>query len=292
MGYFEKKYAWLFLVLGAVCWSMAGVFVKSTSWNPVSIATVRGTFSFLVFLSFRLILKPGRIVLTKAKILGAVCYFLQGILIVTANKLTTAGNASLLQNTAPMFLMVLNLIFLRQIPSRRDILTCAVLTSGIALCCLGNAGSGKITGDVIAVISGIFYAGVFFADTMGGADAMESLILGNSLYLPLVPFLWTDAAFRHSTGKDIGSVLAFCLISGTIAWFLFSRGIRHTPSLRASFVTMLEPVLAPVWTLIFLRERMSPLCIVGFFVVIGTLIVYNFRRIREVEEPSRQISQE
>ena len=61
MGYFEKKYAWLFLVLGAVCWSMAGVFVKSTSWNPVSIATVRGTFSFLVFLSFRLILKPGYI---------------------------------------------------------------------------------------------------------------------------------------------------------------------------------------------------------------------------------------
>ena len=292
MGEFEKKHAWLFLILSAVFWSMAGVFVKSTSWNPVSIATARGTFSFLVFLIFRMILKPGRIVLTKAKILGAVCYFLQGILIVTANKLTTAGNASLLQNTAPMFLMALNLIFLRLKPSRRDILTCAVLIAGIALCCLGNAGSGRVIGDVIAVVSGMFYAGVFFADTFGGADAMESLILGNSLYLPLIPLLWTDQAVKHSTGKDIGAVIAFCLVSGTIAWFFFSRGIRHTPSLRASFTTMLEPVLAPVWTLIFVGERMSALCIVGFFVVIGTLIVYNFRRIREEESPPPVSSKE
>ena len=87
-------------------------------------------------------------------------------------------------------------------------------------------------------------------------------------------------------------MIAFCLVSGTIAWFLFSRGIRHTPSLRASFVTMLEPVLAPVWTLVFVGERMSPLCIAGFFVVIGTLIFYNFRRIREEESPSPGSSME
>ena len=284
MGNFEKKYAWLFLILSATCWSLAGVFVKSTSWHPVSIATARGTISLLIFLAFR---KPARIRLTKAKILGAVCYFMQGILIVTANKLTTAGNATLLQNTSPMFIMALNLIFLKEKPSREDLLTCAVLISGIALCCLGNAGTGKIAGDVLAVVSGMFYAGVFFADTMGGADAMESLILGNSLYLPLLPFLLADRAVRSSTGKDISAVIAFSLISGTVAWFLFSRGIRHTPSLRASFVTMLEPVLAPVWTLLFLGERMSLLCIIGFFVVIGTLIVYNFRRIREEEGASR-----
>ncbi len=289
MESFSKKYAWLFLVMSSICWSLAGVLVKSTSWHPVSIATLRGSVSFLIFFAFK---KPGKIQLTRAKILGAICYFMQGILIITANKLTTAGNATLLQNTAPMFVMALNLFFLRQKPSKEDVLTCAVLISGIALCCLGNGGKGKLAGDLLAVVSGMFYAGVFFADTMGGADAMESLILGNSLYLPLIPYLFVDQAVRHSTGKDIFAVLAFSLITGTVAWYLFSRGIRYIPSLRASFVTMLEPVLAPVWALLFIGERMHLICIAGFIVVIVTLIIYNFRRIREEEGHQKPYTEE
>ena len=276
----KKNTAWLFLILSAVFWSMGGSFVKSTSWSPVSISVVRGTLSFFIYL---VLFRPGRIRLTWPKAIGAFCYFMQGVLIVTANKLTTAGNATLLQNTAPMFVMALNLIFLKQRPSGEDLITCAALIGGIALCCLGNAGSGRIPGDIVAVVSGMFYAGVFFADTMGGSDAMESLILGNALYLPLIPFVVMDATVRTSTGKDILAVIAFSLISGTVAWYCFSRGIRHTASLRASFTTMLEPVLAPFWALLFVGEHMTPMCIAGFVAVIMTLTVYNFRRIREEE---------
>ena len=273
----QKNNGWIWLLLSAVCWSMGGMLAKLNHWGPVSITTVRGVLSFVLYL---LLFRPKRIALTRSKVISAVCYFAQGILMVTAVKITTAGNSSLLQNTAPLFIMAMEFLILKRKPTGENILACLMLLMGIALCCLGNAGNGKITGDLIAVLSGVFYAGVFFFNSRADSDALESLILGNGLYLLLIPFLFTDPGVRASTGRDILSVLAFSLLTGTAAWFMFSVGIRRTEPLRASFITMLEPVLAPFWALVFLGEQMSGLCILGGILVVVTLIVYNVRRIR------------
>ena len=75
---------------------------------------------------------------------------------------------------------------------------------------------------------------------------------------------------------------AFCLLTGTVAWYCFSRGIKTTPALGASFIVMLEPVLSPVWTRIFLGEKMSAGSVAGCIIVILTVIVYNVYKKKEV----------
>jgi drug/metabolite transporter (DMT)-like permease len=38
---------------------------------------------------------------------------------------------------------------------------------------------------------------------------------------------------------------------------------------------MSEPVMAPVWTFLFLREMISPMSVAGCVIVIATLLIYN-----------------
>ena len=59
------------------------------------------------------------------------------------------------------------------------------------------------------------------------------------------------------------------------AWYCFSIGIKHTSALQAGFIALAEPVMAPIWTYLFLGEQISTLSFIGFAVVIVTLVLYN-----------------
>lgn len=64
------------------------------------------------------------------------------------------------------------------------------------------------------------------------------------------------------------------------AWLCFAAGIKHTSALQASFITISEPVMAPIWTFVFLHETITPLAIVGCVIVIATLLTYNLKAAR------------
>ena len=71
----------------------------------------------------------------------------------------------------------------------------------------------------------------------------------------------------------------FVLVLGTcqlgLSYICFDKGIRTTPSLQASFITMIEPVLSPILALIFLGEAMGTLSVIGSVLVIATIVVHN-----------------
>ena len=66
----------------------------------------------------------------------------------------------------------------------------------------------------------------------------------------------------------------------------FGKGIKTTPALQANFITMAEPVMAPLWTYIFLKEHLSVLSVVGCVMVIATLLIYNVSMIKSGQNSS------
>ncbi len=281
MNQATSKHAWLFLIISAVCWSMGGLLVKASQWEPFSLAIARGTISFIVYC----LIVRRRPKITGKTLLGGLCYVAQGMLITAAYKNTTAGNACMIQNTSPLFIIALNYWVLHKKPKRIEFLTCFFLLFGISLCLIENKGSGRLAGDLMAVVSMLFYGGMFFVNHLRDVDPMDSLLIGNGAYVLMLPLLLLDPAVPNTEFREMAPVLGFCLITGTIAWYFFSLGIKRTDALSANFFTMLEPVLTPVWTLVFMGERMGALSVLGFAVVIITLIVYN------IEINQRQISE-
>ena len=201
--------------------------------------------------------------------------------------MTSAGSAIVLQNTSPLYIMLMGLIVLKQKPSKLDCCVGVVIFSGIFLSMadtfLGGElpGSNPMLGNLLALLSGVFYAGIFFTSRLPGANSLHSTILGNLMYVFFIPLLFTDQALMNpaSTGVPAWQAWVAIFFMGScqlgLSWICFSRGIKTTPSLQASFITMIEPVLNPILALILLGEAMGTLSVIGSVLVIATIVVHN-----------------
>ena len=94
----------MLIFLAAVLWSFAGIASKFIPWGPLSIACVRGVIGALVLglANRRWFFKP-----TRAVWLGALATVSTSVLFMTANKMTTAANAIVLQYIAPAIVILL-----------------------------------------------------------------------------------------------------------------------------------------------------------------------------------------
>ena len=93
----------------------------------------------------------------------ALAYALTLVLFVTANKLTTAANAIYLQSTAPLYLLVLSPVILKERVRRIDVLLMAVVACGLACVFLSHepartSAPQPFTGNLVALLSGFTYA--------------------------------------------------------------------------------------------------------------------------------------
>ena len=283
----------IYLVAAAILWSMAGVLTKFIPWSATSVACLRGLIAAMVQMAYS---RTWKIKLTKPIILTAVCYLGETLLFTFANKMTSAGSAIVLQNTSPLYIMLMGLIVLKQKPSKLDCCVGVVIFSGILLSMIDTfrggelPGSNPMLGNLLALASGVFYAGIFFTSRLPGADSLQSTILGNLMYVFFIPLLFTDQAIMNpaSTGVPAWQPWLAIFFMGScqlgLSWICFSRGIKTTPSLQASFITMVEPVLNPILALILLGEAMGTLSVIGSALVIVTIVVHNVLTAKKEEK--------
>ena len=90
----NRRGAILLLLLAGALWSLGGLLIKSIEWPPLAISGLRGGIAAVVIFSFS---QWNKITFSKSKIFAAIFYAFVVTLFVVANKLTTAGNAILLQ---------------------------------------------------------------------------------------------------------------------------------------------------------------------------------------------------
>ena len=283
----------IYLVAAAILWSMAGVLTKFIPWSATSVACLRGLIAAMVQMAYS---RTWKIKLTKPIILTAVCYLGETLLFTFANKMTSAGSAIVLQNTSPLYIMLMGLIVLKQKPSKLDCCVGVVIFSGILLSMIDTfrggelPGSNPMLGNLLALASGVFYAGIFFTSRLPGADSLQSTILGNLMYVFFIPLLFTDQAIMNPASTRVPawqSWLAIFFMGSCqlgLSWICFSRGIKTTPSLQASFITMIEPVLNPILALILLGEAMGTLSVIGSALVIVTIVVHNVLTAKKAEK--------
>lgn len=261
----------LYLTAAALLWSFSGLASKAVSWNGFCIYVVRGMVSCVLMMVFCRRL-PGKIWGINLPL--AFCFAMQSVFFVVANKYTTAANAAVLQNTSPFYIILYTAIAARAFPKRKDLLVCLTLFAGVLLSCMGNGDAGGMFGNFMALLSALFYAAVFVGGKIPGADTVDFMILGNGLSFLMFPAVLARSEIRTSGMWEWFGVILFGVIV-TIAWLLFAKGLRTTSSLQANFIAMLEPVMAPVWTFLFLGEKISLFSLIGFFVVIEALVYYH-----------------
>src|SRR5208283_3308411 len=167
------------MAAAALCWSLGGLLIKSVAWPPLAVAGGRG----FIAAAFLAVFAPRfRFTWSAAQIGGAVAYAATTILFVTANKLTTASNAILLQYTAPVWIALLGAWFLGERATRSDWLTIAIVFGGMGLFFCDDLRLAGFAGNLIALASGVAFASMtLLLRKQKDTSAEESIFLGNLL---------------------------------------------------------------------------------------------------------------
>ena len=260
----------LFMVAASVCWSFGGLCIKFIPWDAMTIVGLRALLAAVVFAIYR---RSVRVKFTPGNVAAAGCLAATTILFVFANKLTTAAAAILLQFTAPIFIILLELALYRKKPKAGELVAVSVTVMGMLLFFAGRLDGGKLLGNLLAIASGLTFAGVFVCNKMPGVDTEQSAFLGfliNAVIgLPFVVLGVTPDAVAWGSAAFLG------IVQVGLAYVFFSLGIRRTPALRANLITAMEPVLNPVWVAIATGEAPGAFAVAGGAVIFLTVVLYN-----------------
>ncbi len=268
----SKQKSILYVFLASVCFSTGGLFIKLVPWSALAINGARNLIGAAVIGIFLLVTKH-RIIFSRRVLIGALSMIGVTTLFALANKMTTAANTIVLQFTAPVFVILLMALIYHQKPNRMDLITCFLVLLGVILFFVDGIRAGNLPGNVLAVLSGICYAGVFMMNTGEKADAISSCFLGQLA----AGLLFTPLCFRETdfSAPTLAAVLALGVIQVGGAYILFSIGIRNTPPVTASLITGMEPIMNPLLVAVFYGERITLLSVIGSVIVICTILTYN-----------------
>jgi drug/metabolite transporter (DMT)-like permease len=255
-----------------MCFSTGGLFIKLVPWSPLAINGARNLIGAAV-IGIYLLAARHRLVFSRRVFIGALSMIGVTTLFALANKMTTAANTIVLQFTAPVFVILFMAVIYRQKPGRLDVITCFLVLLGVVLFFVDGIRAGNLAGNIIAVLSGVCYAGVFMMNTGKNADAISSCFLGQLA----AGLIFTPLCFRETdfSAPTLLAVAALGSIQVGGAYILFSLSIKDTPPITASLITGLEPVLNPVWVALLYGETFTLLSAVGAVIVVGSIVIYN-----------------
>ena len=265
----------LFVFLAAVLYSIGGLCIKVIPWHGMSINSARNMVSLLVIGGYLLLSRHG-LRFNRWIALGAVSVCGTNVLFSLANKLTTAANTIVLQFTAPIFVILLAAVFWRKKPGRLDLTACALVLAGVVCFFVDSLEMGGMLGNLLALLSGLSYAGVFLLNDLPDADPISSVFWGDLASVILgLPFLVQETAF---TPTAITSVVILGAFQVGLAYVLMCIGLRTTPAVTASLISGIEPVLNPILVAVFYGEEVGALALVGAVIVVVSVVGYNVLR--------------
>ena len=278
----------MFVLAAALLWSTGGLFIKWTSISGLELSFYR---AFFALFTVALVTRREGFGLNGLTAAAAIVYAVLVILFVVATKQTTAANAIFLQYTAPVYVLILEPIVYKEKFRARDLITVLVCIGGMALFFVGQLRPQDISGNVIALASGFFFALYFLLLRHPKArevNRASSVIYGNLLCV-LICAPWGLAALSSIGRHDLLSVIYLGVIQLGVSYVLFTVGMaRGVRSLDAGIVCYTEPVLNPVWVFLVLAERPSRFALMGGAIIITAVIIHmlldaRFKRLPPLE---------
>ena len=268
----NKHTGTLCVFLAALLYSIGGLCIKVIPWNGMSINGGR-TMIALVVIGLYLALIRHKPRFNRWVFLGSLCIFGTNALYSVANKLTTAANTIVLQFTAPIFVIVFSALFWKRRPQKLDLAACAVVFGGVLFFFVDSLEMGGGLGNVLALLSGVSYAGVFLLNDFPDSDAISSVFWGDVLSAVTgLPFLVRETDFSPTA---LTSLVILGVFQVAVAYILLTNGLRTTPAITASLVSGIEPVLNPLLVAVFYGEKVGRFAFIGAAVVICGVVGYN-----------------
>jgi drug/metabolite transporter, DME family len=257
----------LAVVLTALLWSSGGLLIKLISLSSMQLSFFRCLVAAIVF---AVIFRKKVLRVNKLAILNAVFYATVLTLFVIATKTTTAANAIFLQSTAPIYVLIFEPIINKTRWEPINIITIAVCFIGMILFFLGELSPGHLEGNIVALLAGVAFAAFFLGMRKNDKEYQQSAIFYGNIIVAVIciPFI---LELETISFNDLWMVSFLGVFQIAAAYAIFTYGIKRILAVEASIISMLEPVLNPVWVFLGYGEVPTTFAIIGGLIIISAI---------------------
>ena len=281
----------MFLVLLAgSLWSTTGLMVRliheAQVWQILFYRSVAMTPVLFIVIHYRSknhfldILRKAAIPSTLGAI-GLVFAFAGGIL---ALQTTTVANAVFLFATAPFFVAILGRILLGEPVRRATWISIVFAFLGMLTMLWDGLASGRLIGNVAAVLSAIGFA-VFTICLRWGKleDMMPAVFLGGVLtfFTALMMCRLLDQSLILSPW-DTGVTLFMGAFQLALGLAIYTFGSKVVLAAELTLLSMTEVLLGPIWVWVFMGELAGIWTVVGGAILLASIAVNALSGIRRI----------
>lgn len=278
---YEKK-GYLAIFSAVLLWSLSGFIVKTVDASAIWITLIRSAVGG-IFLSGFIRSKP--IYPKKYLILAAISMALFLLTLTITTQISTSAMAISLQYTAPMYLIIYNFFKYKKV-EKKNLMVFLFIFIGVIINIFGIFKErnylAMFTGLAIG-LSFVFYSQFLQKVKEGSPLGIVSVInlICCAFYSLLLPF---DKANQPSKISDLVLIiLAGILISG-LSYALYSWGLRRVRLEKAVIIGLAEPILNPIWVLLFNGEVPPKNVVLGMVFILGGAVIDMFSSKYEVEK--------
>ncbi|QQS27636.1 MAG: EamA family transporter [Sphingobacteriales bacterium] len=257
------------VVIASVVWSTGGLFVKLLPFNAMTILFYRSLFAGILFAA---VYRREVLLVNKTAFIASGFYALLLICFVSATKLTTAANAIFLQYTAPVYVLLLEPRLFGLKLQKINVITIIACVAGMGLFFSDNLEGGGGWGNLIALLSGVFLAGLLLSQRMNDHRYYISAVFWGNVWIVLICFPFFAMSATPST-EQFGMLMFLGFVQIGVGYLLFTYGLKRTLAIESALLAMIEPVLNPVWVWIGHGEKPSLQALLGGAIIIIALSV-------------------
>lgn len=268
------------VALAAALFSTGGAAIKWTGFGAFQLASLRATIAGLALLA---LVPEARRAWTWRVWLVGLAYAVTTLLFVQANKTTTAANAIFLQSTAPVFILFLAPLLLREPVRRADLWQLGVTLAGMSLFFVGTqrpfaTAPHPVLGNALAAACAVTWSFTLVGYRwLAGLGISPAAAAVSGSFTAAVIGLAAGLPFSPGDAGDWIAVGYLGVVQLALPYVFLTYAIPRLPALEVSLFLLVEPVLNPIWAWLVHGEAPSRWAVAG-----GALILTaaTFRALR------------
>lgn len=280
--------ALLRLTTSMVIFGTIGIFVRFIPLPSSVIAFFRGLVGMLfLLLAMRLMGKKPSLSAMKQNLprlcVSGAALGLNWILLFEAYRYTSVATATLCYYLAPIIIMLVSPIVLKERLTARKALCIVIALGGMVFVSGVSSGALPASGELRGILFGLgaacLYATVVLINKgIGGIEALDRTVvqLGVSAAVLFPYILVTENLFALLPQLSFlsAAMLVFVAIVHTgVAYALYFSSIRDISAQTAALFSYIDPVVAILLSAFFLGEAMTAGSAVGAVMVLGSALV-------------------
>ena len=236
----------LMIVVAALLWSTSGFFAKApwfVGWPGYALAFWRALFACVILLP--LVRKPQ----WSLRLIPVTAIFVaMNYSYLTVMERFEASNAIWLQYTAPIWVITLGVLLLKEKTTRADWLMVSFQMVGVIVILVPQFQDDGLVGLLLKISVGVTYALVVLSLRWMKAFEAAWIIGINHLVTCLVflPFVMSAEWVPHQAIQWV-ALAAFGMLQMGLPYWLFASSVKQVSGHEATGIVILEPVLLPVW---------------------------------------------